>query len=168
MVRPISAGVGRPSSTTVEQWRAHPHRGGAGRRALGQRQRRAGLGLEARPVDVGRDARRQRQRCSSDFARRLDRLRLGQRHGQRLRRRCRRFGRPAEHFEAVRDRIDPRQQARDNAGRGLTARQQVFYRRFQTVRHLTQAHRAGQPRAALEGVQRAHARGGRRQVRRPA
>ena len=45
------------------------------------------------------------------------------------------------------------------SGRGL-ARDQVLDRRFQPVRQFTQAHRAGQPCAALERMQRAHAGGG--------
>ena len=67
--------------------------------------------------------------------------------------------RAAEQFEAAADGIHARQQRFDIGDAGMAARQQVFDRGFQPVRHLAQAHRAGQPRTALEGVQRAHAGG---------
>ena len=63
----------------------------------------------------------------------------------------------AQRLEGAGQRVDAHLQRLDVGRVNVAARQQVLDVRFQAVRHLAQAHRAGQPRAALERVQRAHA-----------
>ena len=86
-------------------------------------------------------------------------------HGRRVRsaRRAGAGGRRAQRLEGRGHGIGAAQQRLD-IGRPRTGvlRRQVLDRGLQPVRHLAQAHRAGQARTALEGVQRAHA--GRRRV----
>ena len=100
-----------------------------------------------------RDQRRQRRRRC---LRRLDHHCRGLRL-QRHRLRVIDFA-TTQHLEAGLDRIDATDQTFDVGGVGMAAPDQVLDGGFQSMRHLAQAHRAGQARAALERVQRAHAR----------